>query len=231
MRSQLLLAAALWLPAALVVSGSPSWAQAEAHARLGSPELTPIGAERAGSPDGRIPAWTGGIREWPAGYAPGDHHPDPFPEDDVLFSIDASNVERYAQHLSEGQQALLLAHPDTWRMNVYQTRRSASYPDWVYEAVQQNARTARVILEGKGGVTGSRVSSPFPIPEQAVEVVWNHNLRFRGIRVQRSNGRAAGMFIQPPSKDPAANARSAADMIAGAGRTNFRADGSIRLSP
>jgi hypothetical protein len=190
MRNQLLLYAALWLPAALLAAGSPGWAETEAPepGGLGGGELTPIGAERAGSPDGRIPAWTGGIRDWPDGYAPGDHHPDPFPEDSVLFSIDATNVDRYAEHLSEGQRELLRTHPDSWRMNVYETRRSASYPDWVYDAVKENSSRARLILDGKGGVAQARVSSPFPIPERGVEVVWNHNLRFRGIRVKRTNG-------------------------------------------
>ena len=193
MRSPLLLATALWLSATLFAHGSASRAEttAEEAELLGGAKLTPIGAERAGSSDGRIPPWTGGIQDWPSGYKPGDHHVDPFGEDDVLFSIDATNVDRYAEHLSQGQQELLRTHPDTWRMNVYTSRRSASYPDWVYEAVKQNAGTARLILEGKGGVTHSHVSSPFPIPEQAVEVIWNHNLRFRGIRVQRTNGVAA----------------------------------------
>jgi len=187
-RTQLLVSAALSLALLGVDGRSRAETATTGPAGLGGPELTPLGAERRGSPGGRIPPWTGGIREWPAGYKPGDHHPDPFPDDEVLFSIDASNVDQHAEHLSEGQQELLRTYPDTWRVDVYETRRSASYPDWVYEAVQQNARTARVILEGKGGVADARISSPFPVPKQAVEVIWNHNLRFRGVRVQRSYG-------------------------------------------
>jgi hypothetical protein len=190
-RRQLLLSAALLLGwAALLGRALPSLADGE-PTRLGGTELTPLGALRAGNADGSIPPWSGGIQAWPAGYEPGDHHPDPFPQDRVLFSIDATNVEQYAERLSEGQRALLRAYSDSWRMNVYPTRRSASYPDWVYEAVKENARTARPILEGKGGVEGARVSSPFPIPQSGVEVVWNHNLRFRGIRVMRTHGAAA----------------------------------------
>ena len=34
--------------------------------RLGGPELTPVGAERAGNADGSIPPWTGGLTEIPA---------------------------------------------------------------------------------------------------------------------------------------------------------------------
>jgi len=178
--------------AVLLLASLEALAQVPAQeaAKLGGPELTPLGAERAGNAAGSIPPWTGGIQEWPDGYEPGDHHPDPFAEDAVQFSISAANLAEHADRLSEGQKALLEAYPDTWRMPVYPTRRSASYPERVYAAVQENARAAELRTEGKGGVVLSNVSSPFPLPRSGVEVVWNHNLRFRGVRVQRSNGYA-----------------------------------------
>ena len=49
-------------------------------ARLGN-DLTPQGGERAGSPDGLIPPWNGGITRPHAGYQKGMHHPDPFSND------------------------------------------------------------------------------------------------------------------------------------------------------
>ncbi|HJY83369.1 MAG TPA: DUF1329 domain-containing protein [Candidatus Binatia bacterium] len=162
----------------------------EEAARLDA-ELTPLGAERAGNAAGTIPPWTGGITEPPPNYKPGDHHPDLYPDDAILFTITAANVEEHAAHLSEGQKALLLTYPDTWRMPVYPTRRSASYPLWVYEAAKANALTAEVVVEGKGGVANATITSPFPIPQSGVEVIWNHNLRWRGIHVVRSNGSAA----------------------------------------
>ncbi|HAJ92361.1 MAG TPA: DUF1329 domain-containing protein [Gammaproteobacteria bacterium] len=157
--------------------------------KLGGPELTPVGAERPGNAAGTIPAWTGGISKLPAAYEAGMHHVDPYADDEVLFNITADNIEEHADKLSEGQKALLRLYP-SWRMQVYPTRRSASYPEWVYDAVRTNATTASVIIEGKGGVAGSNVSSPFPIPESGVEAVWNHILRWRGIRVSRSFGQA-----------------------------------------
>jgi len=180
------------LLAALLGLGSGAWAgvSADRAARLGA-ELTPIGAERAGNAEGTIPAWAGGITEPPPTYTEGDWHEDPFPQDTVLFTISAANVEEHATRLSEGQRALLQTFPDTWRMRIYPTRRSASYPEWVYEAVKSNATSAQLVLEGKGSVTGSKVSSPFPIPQSGVEVVWNHTLRFRGVRVSRGVGSAA----------------------------------------
>lgn len=156
----------------------------------GGAVLTPVGAERPGNAEGTIPPWTGGITTPPPGYDPGLHHIDPYTEDPVLFSITADNIEQHADRLSAGQQALLRSYP-TWQMSVYPTHRSASYPDWIYEAVRENAATAEVLREGKGGVANANVSSPFPIPESGVEVVWNHTLRWRGIRVSRSFGQAA----------------------------------------
>ena len=159
--------------------------------QLGGPLFTPIGAERPGNADGSIPAWDGGITTPPASYVPGQQETDPFPDDPVLYTVSAENMEQYAHQLSEGQKAMLLAHPDSWRMQVYQSRRSASYPDWVYQAVMGNASRAQLVTEGKGGVRNARVSSPFPIPQTGVELVWNHNLRWRGIRVKKSIGTAA----------------------------------------
>jgi len=159
--------------------------------QLGGPIFTPLGAERAGNEAGTIPAWDGGITKPPPGFDPAYHEIDPFPDDPVLYTVTAGNIDEHAHLLTEGQRALLETYPDTWRMNVYRTRRSASYPDWVYAAVMNNARDAELIAEGKGGVRNARISSPFPIPTNGVELVWNHNLRWRGLLVRRSAGRAA----------------------------------------
>jgi hypothetical protein len=153
--------------------------------------LTPLGAERAGNTAGTIPAWEGGISRPPSGYKPGEHHVDPFPDDQPHLTITADNLDVHADRLSPGQQALLRANPDSWYLQVYPTRRTASYPEWVYDAVRDNARTARLLTAGKGGVAEANVSSPFPVPASGVEAVWNHILRWRGIRIQRSFGQAA----------------------------------------
>jgi hypothetical protein len=180
-----------WLAMALVSGKLMAAATPGQSDRLDGPELTPLGAERAGNVDGTIPSWKGGIIAPPAGYESGRQHVDPFAEDRMLFLINADNIDEHADKLSEGQKALLRNYPASWHMRVFPTRRSASYPDWVYAAVKENASTARVIREGKGGVVGANVSSPFPIPQSGVEVVWNHNLRWRGIRLSRSFGQAA----------------------------------------
>ena len=152
--------------------------------RLGGDELTPMGAERAGNAEGTIPAWTGGITELPAGYVVGEPLVDPFPNDEVLFTITAANHEQYKDKLSPGQIALLQRYPDTFRMPVYQSRRSAAYPEELYDVFKQDAMTAQLTNDGNGL---SNVTSylPFPIPESGIEIIWNHVLRYRGGSVRR----------------------------------------------
>ena len=162
--------------------------EAEAN-KLGN-ELTPLGAEKSGNADGSIPAWTGGITKAPDGYSVGDHHPDPYPEDKVLFEITAQNYKEYAEYLSEGQIKLFEAYPETFRMPVYPTRRSASNPQEIYEATKVNATRAE-LLDGGNGIKGAVLGIPFPIPKNGLEAIWNHILRYRGEAVQRNGGQAA----------------------------------------
>ncbi|WP_063382203.1 DUF1329 domain-containing protein [Pseudoalteromonas luteoviolacea] len=161
---------------------------AEEVARLGK-DLSPIGAEVAGNADGSIPAWTGGITKPPAGFKPGMHHPDPFADDKILFTIDKSNLDKYKEQLSPGQIALFETYPDTFKMNVYPTRRSAAYPQFVYDATKQYASTAELI-EGGNGIKNTAIGIPFPIPKNGLEAIWNHLLRYRGLSIARNGGQA-----------------------------------------
>ena len=182
-------AAWLWLLLLIGVLASPATGAVseEEAARLGG-DLTPMGAERAGNADGTIPAWSGAL---PAAANAGERRVDPYAGDPILYTVTAADLETRGHLLSDGQKALLQAYPDTWKLNVYATHRSAVYPAWVYEAVRANATRARVVLDGKGSVSDARVGPPFPIPKSGVEVVWNHDLRWRGARVERSEGIAA----------------------------------------
>lgn len=164
------------LASCLLVSGAHAKVSEQEAARLAS-DLTPTGAERAGNADGSIPAWDGGITKTPANYSVGDHHPDPFAADQVLFTITAKNVDQYKDKLSDGQIAMFKKYPETFSMPVYKTQRSYSVPDFVYEAVKHNATHAELVNDGEG-VSGAAVASPFPIPQNAQEVVWNHKLRY-----------------------------------------------------
>lgn len=164
---------------ALLVTAASVHAQVSASeaARLGQ-DLTPMGAERAGNAAGTIPEWDGGLSSAPAGHVPGGHYADPFADDPILFTIDASNLDRYRDHLTPGQIALLEAYP-TWKMNVYPTRRSAAFPEGHYDQTMANATRASMAPDGLTfrGTTGG---IPFPIPESGAQAIWNHLVRYRG---------------------------------------------------
>ncbi|MGI9285701.1 MAG: DUF1329 domain-containing protein [Pseudomonadales bacterium] len=154
---------------------------AEEATRLGGAELTPLGAERAGNADGTIPEWTGGLQELPPGYIQGERLVDPYPDDKLLFTISAENYQEYEDKLSPGQIALLKRYPDTFRMPVYRTRRSALLPDAVYQEIKEGA-TVTELVEGGNGFKDYRSTTPFPIPKSGVEVIWNHIVRYRSDR-------------------------------------------------
>ena len=185
MPPRLLLSAALAL-----VSGPLHAAVSESEAAKLGQSLTPLGAEQAGNADGSIPAWTGGVTNPPAGYKPGAHHPDPFAADQPLFTVTAANAGQYSGRLTAGHEAVLKAYPNTYKLVVYPTRRSASNPARVYEATRRNATSARLVSNGNG-ISGAIVGIPFPIPQSGLEVVWNSLTRYRGVAATRNIDQAA----------------------------------------
>ncbi|HZX19185.1 MAG TPA: DUF1329 domain-containing protein [Pseudomonas sp.] len=139
-------------------------------------ELTPLGAERAGNADGSIPAWTGGMTTPIPGDKPGGRRSDPFQNEKPLFTINASNAAQYADKLTDGTRAMLAKYPDSYRLDVYQTHRTAAAPQWVYDNTLTNASRARI---DNDVVVGAFGGIPFPIPTSGAEVMWNHLLRWR----------------------------------------------------
>ncbi|WP_347505426.1 DUF1329 domain-containing protein [Pseudomonas anguilliseptica] len=169
----------------LLLSGALAQAQVDAAkaARLGQ-DLTPIGAEKAGNAAGTIPAWDGGLPRDANAYDPALGYRDPYAADQPLFSITAANAEQYREQLSPGQLAMLTRFSDSWKLNVYPTRRSASYPDKVYAAAKHNATSAKLIEDGNG-IADFKLATPFPLPQSGMEVLWNHLVRYRGDSVKR----------------------------------------------
>lgn len=149
--------------------------------------LTPMGSEMAGNAAGTIPAWTGGITSMPAGFKKGEHYVDPFASDKVLFTITAENYEKYKDHLTVGQMTLFKAYPKTFKMHVYPSHRSASYPQHVYDETKANAGRTE-LAAGGNGLKNAAVGFPFPIPKSGLEVIWNHIVRYRGETVSRNTG-------------------------------------------
>ena len=160
-------------------------------ARLGA-DLTPLGAEKAGNADGSIPPWTGGLKSaadagFPNYHSP-DHYPDPYASDKPLFTITAANMSQYAAKLTEGHKALFKTYPD-YKMVVYPTHRSGAAPQSVYDATKRVATTAKLVPDGNG-FTGAIGGTPFPIPQNGLEVFWNHVTRYRGLVAAVNYGQA-----------------------------------------
>jgi hypothetical protein len=157
-----------------ILALAPS-AHAADYSRLGK-DLTPIGAERAGNADGTIPAWDGGLKQPPAGWTPQQGYVDPFPQDEPLFTITSANVAQYESRLTAGQLALLKKYPQNFRMNVYPTRRTVGYPQEITDRVVSQA--GKVSLQGFGLKDLDGSTTPFPIPQNGLEAIWNHLVRY-----------------------------------------------------
>jgi hypothetical protein len=170
--------AALGLVGALPAHAALSTADV---ARLGA-DLTPVGAEKAGNKDGTIPAWTGGLCAAPSGWSATQGYVDPFPGDKVKFTITKANVAQHKDALTPGTLAMLDKYPE-FKMNVYETRRTACYPQAVYDEIKSVA--PKLELQGFG-ISGGRASVPFPIPKNGLEAMWNHQQRFLGGGVDRN---------------------------------------------
>jgi hypothetical protein len=167
--------------ALVLVAGMANAAvSADKAAQLGG-KLTPVGAEKAGN-GGTIPAWEGGITRAPAGYRVGQFHPDPFAADKPTLTITAANYAQYKDQLSEGQEAMFQKYPNTFKMIVYPTRRSASFPQRTYDMTRKNATTCKLVADGEG-VQNCAEGFPFPIPQGAKELIWNHKLKYKGLSV------------------------------------------------
>jgi len=169
---------ALWAALAAVLMGAQGVQAAvspEEAAALGK-TLNPLGGEMAANPDGSIPAWTGQQGVSASGAKVGDIPVQPFPGEKAVAQITAQNMAQYADKLSEGTQALLKKYPDSFRVDVYPTHRTAVAPQYVYDNTAKNATQCQTKDDGKS-LQGCYGGIPFPIPKAGIEVVWNHLLR------------------------------------------------------
>lgn len=146
--------------------------------------LTEFGAEKAGNADGSIPAYTGGVEKVPGFDPKSGHYVNPFVSDKVLYSVDSKNMAQYETMLTEGTKAFMKLHPD-FRIDVYPSRRSMRYTDWVLKNTLKNATTAKLAGEVEGdsleGADKGKLpfpGIPFAIPKTGYEVMWNNNMRF-----------------------------------------------------
>lgn len=172
--SLMLLIPVVWTGAAMAAPSPQELAE------LGK-SLTPLGAIKAGNAEGTIPAWTGGLCKPVAGYSPKDPsggwpYIDPFANEKPLYSINAANMDKYADKLTDGTKVMMQRYPDTYRVDVYPTHRTACYPEYVYENTIKGAGKASLVGDAPG-VQGVHAQIPFPIPSNGYEAMWNFLLR------------------------------------------------------
>lgn len=141
--------------------------------------LTQFGAIQAGNADGTIPAYEGGLTTAPAGFKPDSGFwVDPFKDEKPLFRIDAKNVDKYADKLSEGQKTLIKKYP-TYYIDIYPSHRTTAYPKAVLDATVRNASSCAIQKDGLAVDPSCRGGLPFPIPKTGNEVMWNQQVRYK----------------------------------------------------
>lgn len=138
--------------------------------RLLNQTLTPFGAERTGN--GAL------IPEWTANTVFVDNQ-------QPLYIITAQNYTNYETNLTAGQVALFKHYPESFTMPVYPSQRTFSAPDWVLQNTYKNAMTAELNSDGSG-FSSALSGIPFPIPESALEVYFNHISRWRGKQLKNT---------------------------------------------
>ena len=118
-------------------------------------------------------------------YDPAENsYPDPYADDEILFTINGENYLDYADSiLTPGQIEMFETYIDSFKMHIYPSRRSCAVPD---EVIKLTTSNAQLIDQGEGvdGVVGS---IPFPYPTEALHHVWNHILRYRGVDIYGSS--------------------------------------------
>lgn len=166
----------------IVVSTSlclPAFAQNYTKADLGH-SLTDFGAIQAGSSDGLVPAYTGGINNMPnlPHGSPSTGWPNPFVSEKPIFVVTKDNMSRYASMLTPGVQAMLERYGDKgFVLDVYPSHRTMTYPSWVLSNTLKNTQTAQLAGNGEG-VSGAYGGIPFPVPASGYEAMWDYYLSY-----------------------------------------------------
>jgi len=191
--SKLIITAAL----AVLWGGAAHAAVSAEEAKALGTTLTPMGAEKAGNKDGSIPAYTGGEKP-PASYKGGHTLPNPYAGEKPKAVITQANAAQYSDKLTAGAKELLKKFPD-FRMDLYPTHRSAAFPQKVIDATMKNATQAKT-KDGGVSIEGAWGGTPFPIPKDGAEVMWNHLTTYKGIgytyKLAAYNVDAAGNVVQ-----------------------------------
>ncbi|SDR53790.1 Protein of unknown function [Paraburkholderia fungorum] len=163
------------LASALVVTGA-------VLAQTNSPR-TITGANSAASSDGAIPQFSG--RDvpdagWSYGKVRGQYWK--YKDEKPLLEITSENADKFSDKLSPGQLALF-KQVKGYRMVVYPTHRTCSFPDWVQSNIKKNNGSAKLDSSGDHLESAVLPGLPFPGAKTGQEAIWNYLSRYRGVGV------------------------------------------------
>jgi hypothetical protein len=114
--------------------------------------------------------------------------PNPFSGDAVKATITAANMDQFGDKLTDGHKAMLKKY-STYKMKVYQSRRTCALPQFAYDAAKANAANADLTPDGDG-IKNFKVGLPFPILDSnptkaAQQLIMNKRFSFRGFKNTR----------------------------------------------
>lgn len=166
------------LLASLIVA---NWLPAVAQ-DVGTP-LSAAGAIIAGNQNGAIPEFNGKPEILP-GWSPEKPRVEysKYKDEKSIFTIDASNVDKYADKLSAGQVAFIKMTKG-YAMDVYPSHRDCALPDFVQQNSKKNITEAKLSDDGNVLLTAQLPGVPFPVPKNGAEVMWNFLMRYRGFAI------------------------------------------------
>lgn len=165
---------------------------AQASAKELGKSLTPIGAIQAGN-GSDIPEWKGGIKKPPKNYKKKGPlvMPKSMKKDKPVETITSENYGKFSDSLSEGHKKLFSTYK-SYKMPVYESKRTGAYPKGIYKWTKVNAKKAK--LKGTDSLKGGVIGFPFPLPHDkksgsnaAAKIMWNHKVRYRGDTAIRAN--------------------------------------------
>lgn len=152
------------------------------------------GAERSGNKDGTIPEWSGMDKPL-AGYSYGKFRGDYWSHkgEKPLFTINSSNVDKYADKLPPGEVAAMKAIPG-YQMDVYPSHRDCGFPANVETNTRATLSKSKIGADGWSLQDAVLPSVPFPQPKSGIEAMWNFLARYQGVGVVWPQGRT---YVSP----------------------------------
>ena len=103
-----------------------------------------MGAEMAGNADGTIPDWNPSSMVASEGFEPFSvEYPNPYADEQPLFTIDGSKWQEHAEFLTEGTRTIFVKlGNDGFKMDIYPSHRNHVPTQWIADNTAKNATGA-----------------------------------------------------------------------------------------